>query len=117
MTSLRSCPMTTDSNNYSGSVWHHESAREELLQFLADKPSIKTIQLKLNLVAAHPDPSTLMTYTVDMSEQRLTDDLLEALNFSYSTPSDIEGFISFEDGTWAYHQRGRWSVSEQDDEI
>lgn len=89
--------------------WHHPSAREELLDFLADKPPVKAIQIILILDNAKAGCDPTQVYHVELREQTLTAELLESLNLQYQSPNDLEGIIHFDDGSWAQHHQGCWS--------
>lgn len=88
--------------------WRHESAREELLSFLEDKPALQAIQLTLHL----DDYPKQRQFIVELYSKALSEQLLESLNFRYGFPNDIEGWIWFEDGSWGKHHEGRWQFFE-----
>ncbi len=86
----------------------HESAREELLIFLENKPALLAIQLRLLL----DDYPRERQFAVELQSRELSEQLLEALNLRYSSPNDIEGWIWFTDGSWGKHHEGHWQFFE-----
>jgi hypothetical protein len=90
------------------SSWKQESAREELLIFLEGKPGLQAIQLTLLL----DDYPRERQFTVKLLSCKLSEQLLESLNFRYSQPNDIEGWIWFKDGSWGKHHEGHWQFFE-----
>ncbi|NJK61489.1 MAG: hypothetical protein HC921_01295 [Synechococcaceae cyanobacterium SM2_3_1] len=86
----------------------HESAREELLIFLEDKPALQAIQLTLHL----DDYPRERQFTIELHSQELSEQLLETLNFRYRSPNDIVGWLWFKGGSWGKHHEGRWQFFE-----
>ncbi len=89
-------------------TWKHASALEELDSFLVGKPPVRAVRIELTLVYEIPGSCEPACYVVPLSGTTLSDHILDSLNLAYEAPSDIEGVIWFEDGSWARHHQGQW---------